>query len=78
LRYWVNVINANAAQVGSDLRQMIAGSFAENGIVITYPQRDLHLDATRPVVVEIATGQGANPVAPSPAPVLSPSTLRNS
>jgi small-conductance mechanosensitive channel len=54
LRYWVDVIKANAAQVGSDLRQMIAGSFAENGIVIAFPQRDLHLDTARPLQVQIA------------------------
>jgi potassium-dependent mechanosensitive channel len=58
LRYWVDVIKANAAQVGSDLRQMIAGTFAENGIVIAFPQRDLHLDMARPLPVEIVTGRG--------------------
>jgi potassium-dependent mechanosensitive channel len=57
LRYWVDVIKANAAQVGSDLRQMIVGAFAENSIVIAYPQRDVHLDTTRPVAVEIVSGQ---------------------
>jgi small-conductance mechanosensitive channel len=60
LRYWVDVIRANAAQVGSDLRQMIAGAFAENGIVMAFPQRDLHLEMTRPVPVEIIAGNGAN------------------
>jgi small-conductance mechanosensitive channel len=60
LRYWVDVIKANSAQVGSDLRQMIAGTFAENGIVIAYPQRDLHLEVTRPVAVEIVSGPGAH------------------
>jgi hypothetical protein len=49
----VDVVKANAAMVGSDLRQMIAGAFAENGIVIAFPQRELHLDATRPVSVKL-------------------------
>jgi small-conductance mechanosensitive channel len=49
----VDVISANAAIVGSDLRQMIAGVFADNGINIAFPQRDLHLDAARPLPVEI-------------------------
>ena len=53
LRFWVNVIAANSAQVASDLRQMIAGTFAENGIVIAFPQRDFHLDATRPLQVQV-------------------------
>ena len=56
LRYWVDVIKANAAQVGSDLRQMIAGAFAENAIVIAFPQRDLHLDTARPLQVQITPG----------------------
>jgi small-conductance mechanosensitive channel len=51
LRFWVNVIKANAAQVGSELRQMIATAFAENGIAVAFPQRDLHLNATRPLPV---------------------------
>jgi len=54
LRYWVNVITGNAAQVGSDLRQMIVGAFAENGIVIAFPQHDVHLDTRNPLAVRIA------------------------
>jgi small-conductance mechanosensitive channel len=53
LRFWVDVIKANSAQIASDLRQMIAGTFADNGIVIAFPQRDLHLDMARPLAVEI-------------------------
>ena len=53
LRFWVDVIKSNAALVSSDLRQMIAGAFAENNIVIAFPQRDLHVDAARPIPVEI-------------------------
>jgi len=60
LRYWVDVIKANAAQVGSDLRQMIAGTLGENGIVIAFPQRDLHLNMARPLAVEIVPGWGQN------------------
>ncbi len=52
-RFWVNVITANSAQVASDLRQMIAGTFAENGINIAFPQRDVHLDAARPLQVQV-------------------------
>ena len=61
LRYWVDVITGNAAQVGSDLRQMIAGAFAENGIVIAFPQRDLHLQTNRPLPVEILASSGEHP-----------------
>jgi len=61
LRYWVDVIKANAAQVGSDLRQMLAGSFAENGIVIAFPQRDLHLDTARPLQVQLTPNSVVTP-----------------
>jgi small-conductance mechanosensitive channel len=53
LRYWADVHQHNAAQIGSDLRHMIASTFAENGVVMAFPQRDLHLDATRPLQIEI-------------------------
>ena len=35
----------SAMQVASDLRFMIAKRFAETGIEIAFPQRDVHLDA---------------------------------
>jgi len=53
MRYWANVITTNSAQVASDLRQMIAGTFAENGISIAFPQRDIHLDTARPIRVQV-------------------------
>lgn len=53
LRFWVDVAKANAAQVSSDLRLMIAGAFAEHGIVIDFPQRDIHLHAARPLQVQV-------------------------
>lgn len=53
LRFWVDVLKANSAQVASDLRQMIAGTFAEHGIVIAFPQRDLNLNAASPLTVQI-------------------------
>ena len=39
----------------SDLRFMIDTSFAEHGIAIPYPQRDVHLDASSPVPVRVVT-----------------------
>lgn len=55
LRFWVDISTANAAQVSSDLRQMIAGSFAEHGIVIAFPQRDIRLHPVHPIPVEVVT-----------------------
>ncbi len=53
LRFWVDVTQANSAQVASDLRLMIAGAFAEAGIVIDFPQRDIHLHSDRPLQVQV-------------------------
>jgi small-conductance mechanosensitive channel len=53
LRFWLNVITANSSQVASDLRQMIASTFAENGLMIAFPQQDVHLDAIRPLAVQL-------------------------
>lgn len=58
LRFWVNVITSNSGQVASDLRQMIAGTFEENGIIIAFPQQDIHINTTRPLPVQVV------PVAP--------------
>jgi small-conductance mechanosensitive channel len=61
LRFWVNVVKANAALVSSDLRQMIAGTFAEHKIVIAFPQRDLHLDTTQPLQVQVLPASEPSP-----------------
>lgn len=41
----------------SDLRFMIDTSFAEHGIEIPFPQRDVHLDAGSPLPVRIVPGE---------------------
>lgn len=43
----------------SDLRFMIDTSFAEHGIEIPFPQRDVHLDASAPVPVRVVPAEGA-------------------
>ena len=53
LRYWVDVQQHDDAQIASDLRHMIAGSLAEHGIAIAFPQRDVHLDTTSQLRVQI-------------------------
>lgn len=58
LRIWVQ-INAytDAIRVESDLRHMIDQSFKAAGIVIAFPQRDLHLDTPGlPLKVQILSG----------------------
>jgi small-conductance mechanosensitive channel len=39
----------------SDLRFRIDELFRENGITIAFPQRDVHLDTTRPLHVRVST-----------------------
>jgi small-conductance mechanosensitive channel len=71
LRFWVNVVNANGAIVASDLRQMILGAFEQHGIVMAFPQQDVHLDSARPVQVQItprADARGANAKSAAPPP----------
>jgi small-conductance mechanosensitive channel len=60
LRFWVDVTKANAAQVSSDLRIMIAGTLTENGIRIDFPQRDIHLHPGQPLQVQMVAGGGEN------------------
>ena len=61
LRFWVDVSKANSAQVSSDLRLMIAGALAEQGISIDYPQRDIHLHAKRPLEVQVIARSDLRP-----------------
>ncbi len=53
LRYWVDVVKHNAAQIGSDLCHMIVGVFAEHNISINSPQHDIRLDTARPLQMQI-------------------------
>lgn len=54
LYFWVEIKpSVSALQVASDLRHMIARSFAERGIVVAFPQRDLHLDTPEPLRIEL-------------------------
>jgi potassium efflux system protein len=54
LYFWIEMNPGISSRViMSDLRFMIEKQFAENGIVVAFPQRDVHLDASRPLPVEI-------------------------
>ncbi len=77
LRYWVNVRQHNAGQIGSDLRHMIATVFVENGIEMAYPQRDVHLDSASPLKVQLMAPATGRPIADGQAPQLgSPEQLK--
>ncbi len=54
IRYFVEVRDRiNALTIDSDIRHRIYNLFDEAGIVIALPQRDVHLDTTRPLDVRI-------------------------
>ena len=71
LYYWLDVRTGTPArQVASDLRAMIEGAFAAQGIAIPYPQRDIHLDASKPVPVRIVPeAERHDSPAPEPRPL---------
>ena len=54
LYFWVPLkAEVNAAQVASDLRFLIGKGFAEAGIAIACPQRDVRLVADEPLAVRV-------------------------
>jgi small-conductance mechanosensitive channel len=65
VHFWVDLAQvANSMRVMSDLRFMIGKRLDEAGVVIAFPQRDIHLDAPRPIKVEIVRDAGASGAVP--------------
>lgn len=63
LRFWVNLRSSSKGEIESDLRFRIEELLSDRGIVIAYPQRDVHLNVLRPVEVRLT-----QPVASSLSP----------
>jgi small-conductance mechanosensitive channel len=53
LLFWFDTRKTSRGTLASDLRFMIDKTFAEAGIVISFPQRDLHFDPQSPLRVEL-------------------------
>ena len=54
LNYWLEVsAKTDTRTIASDLRHSIEQALREASVVIAYPQRDVHLDATQPLRVEM-------------------------
>jgi small-conductance mechanosensitive channel len=52
--FWCDVAaEREMRQIRSDIRFRISELFNENDIVIAFPQRDVHLDAERPIPVQV-------------------------
>lgn len=54
LTFWLNLKTASKGKIESDLRFRIDELFNQAGIVIAYPQRDVHLNMMRPLEVRLA------------------------
>lgn len=54
VRFRINLRDSRKADVESELRFSIDELFAARGIVMAYPQRDVHLNILRPVEVRLA------------------------
>jgi small-conductance mechanosensitive channel len=54
LLFWLDTTKAQRDPLASNLRFMIDKAFAEAGIVIAYPQRDIHFDRDAPLRVELS------------------------
>ncbi len=53
LSFWLKMSQADRGKVESDLRFRIDEIFSDRGVVIAYPQRDVHLNLMRPVEVRL-------------------------
>ena len=72
LRFWLHLRQTNKTEVESDLRFAIDELFADRGLVIAYPQRDVHLNLLRPVEVRLsqpAVSNTAQPVSNTAQPL---------
>jgi small-conductance mechanosensitive channel len=58
LYVWLDLTpKVSATDVLSDLRFMIEKRLREAGIVLAFPQRDVHLDSSRPLRIEVVRGR---------------------
>ena len=53
LRIWLNLRQTRKLEVESELRFVIDDLFSHRGIVMAYPQRDVHLNILRPIDVRL-------------------------
>ena len=54
LFFWCEMVPGTELRlIRSDIRFMIEERFRENGIVVAFPQRDVHLDVSRPIDVRL-------------------------
>jgi small-conductance mechanosensitive channel len=60
IHFWIHMRREmDRRRIESDIRFRIDSLFREAGIVIAFPQRDVHLDTVRPLEVRLVTGDEA-------------------
>ncbi|MDH3419131.1 MAG: mechanosensitive ion channel [Gammaproteobacteria bacterium] len=60
--FWCDVSSERELRkIRSDIRFRIADLFSENGIVIAFPQRDVHLDSEMPLRIEVVDAAETRP-----------------
>jgi small-conductance mechanosensitive channel len=57
LLFWFDANKVQREPLASDLRYMIEGAFADAGIVMAFPQRDLHFDNDKPLRIEFSKAE---------------------
>ena len=58
LHFWVEINDRSNRQViDSDLRIMIEKRLSDAGITIPFPQRDIHLETSKPLQIQIQPGE---------------------
>ena len=58
--FWCDVVGEKELrQIRSEIRFRISALFEENGIVVAFPQRDVHLDTATPLEVRVLRDGGA-------------------
>jgi small-conductance mechanosensitive channel len=53
--YWVDASKSRRERVASDLRFMMDKALNEAGITVSFPQRDIHLDSSQPLQIEVSS-----------------------
>jgi len=62
LDFWVEVHpGVEARVVASEMRHLIDEALSEAGVVIAFPQRDVHLDTAGPLPVQLVPPPGGEP-----------------
>lgn len=66
VQFWSNVQDRVEAE--TELRHRIAEAFDQAGVVMAFPQRDIHLDTTKPLQIELTPAPVRSEPKGSPAP----------